>query len=585
VSLTASVVVGVKPNRLVVATATVTASLALTLLVATWSWPMSEHTVVLDVPLHGFGIVCILLGYVAWIRGPYPRIGVITIALGAAYYLQDLRASSNMLIFGIGFSLSFLWTALVAHLALAWPTGHVAGRDGRILLGCCYLAAVSTQVLRVVMDRPHPPVMYDTPYSPTLASRLGSISIVVLTLAVVVVTVRRWLAASELGRRWRAPVWTAVLLVAVPSLAASFASMLHAPVRTENALLLGSLGGAVLLVPAVLYIRSSSARRSRWQLARVVLDPDRADDLKLRPELLQQALAGALGDPSLRVAYPVGESRYADVEGRTLRPALGAAGRSVTRVEHAGELLALIEHDEALHEQQQVAKTVAEVAGVAVEIARMQAHLRAQIERVKTSRLRVAEAAMDERRRIEKDLHDGAQQQFLAVLALLGLARNNLDAVPPEQTAEARAFVHRAHSQLQDAIKSLRELAQGIYPTALKDYGLAAAVEAIADTSPLPVAVVIPASRWSEGVETNAYFLIAEAITNAHKHAAATHIDVHVWEADGQLLIEVCDDGRGGAATKPRTMLDRVNTVGGSLTVRSTAGAGTTVSVRIPLKG
>jgi signal transduction histidine kinase len=577
------------PNlrRLLVATASVAAGLAFAVPATALSWQVSRHSS-LAVPLQAFGVACILIGYVAWIRLPESRTGPLIVFLGTTYYLRDLRASSNVAIFGVGICLAYVWTAVVAHLALAWPTGRVTGRANRALLLCCYAAAVITQTLRLIIDHPHRPRQYGTPFERTPASRAGSISVVVFALVVVVVTVRRWRAASGIRRRWRAPVWAALLLVAIPSIAASLASLVVTPVRVADALLLAALGTSVLLVPVVLVAQSTTTMRARWRLARVVLDRDRASDLKLRPELLQQALAEALGDPALRVAYPLGDGRFVDVDGRQALPAVGATGRAVTELKQAGELVALIEHDEALNERQQVAATVAEVADVAIENARMHARLRAQIEQIGTSRFRVSAAALEERRLIQRNLHDGAQQQFFAVLALLGLARHQLDASAPDEITQARGLVHRAHSQLQNAIESLRDLTQGIYPTALTEQGLAAAIEGIADTSPVPIVVDIPGTRWPEHVETTAYFLIAEAITNAYRHAQATQVIVHVSELDGWVRVEVSDDGRGGATFRPGRgpggMLDRVNTIGGSLAIRSEPGEGTTILAKLPVE-
>jgi signal transduction histidine kinase len=318
----------------------------------------------------------------------------------------------------------------------------------------------------------------------------------------------------------------------------------------------------------------------------VVLDRDRASDLKLRPELLQQALADALGDPALRVAYPLGDDRYVDVNGRPIRPAVGATGRAVTPVEQAGELIALIEHDEALDEQKTLVATIAEVTDVAIENARMHARLQAQIEQVSMSRRRVSVAALNERRQIQRTLHDGAQQKFFAVLALLGEARHQLDAGAQNQTPQARDLVGRAHRQLQSAVESLREFTQGIYPIALTEHGLAAAIEGIADTSPVPIHVDIPGTRWPEHVETTAYFLIAEAITNTYRHAQASQVTARVRELDGWVRVEIRDDGQGGATFRPGGglggMLDRVNTIGGSLTIDSEPGQGTRILANLP---
>jgi signal transduction histidine kinase len=574
-------------RRLLAATASVAASLVFAFATTLWSWRASQDSwSLLDFPLHAFGVVCVLIGYLAWIRQPESRIGPLIVCLGATYYLRDLRVASNTVVFGIGMSLAYVWTAVVAHVALAWPTGRVTGRGSRAVLLCGYVGAVATQALRLVVDHPRAPRLYGTPFERTPASRAGSVLVIVFALVVVVVTVRRWRAASGIRRQWRAPVWAALLLLAILSTAASLASLVETPVRVADALLLAALGTSVLLVPLVLVAQSTTTMRALWRLARVVLDRDRASDLKLRPELLQQALADALGDPALRVAYPLGDGRYVDVDGRPTHPAVGATGRAVTRVEQAGELVALIEHDEALDEQHLVAATVAEVADAAIENARMHARLRAQIEQVSMSRFRVSAAALEERRRIQQNLHDGAQQQFFAVLALLGLARRQLDASAQDEITRARNLVSRAHSQLRNAIESLRELTQGIYPTALTEHGLAAAIEGIADTSPVPIEVDIPAARWPEHVETTAYFLIAEAITNTYRHAQASQVTARVRELDGWVRVEICDDGRGGATFRPGRglggMLDRVNTIGGSLTFDSKPGQGTTIIAELP---
>ena len=574
-------------RRRLVATVSAGASAVFAVGATALSWRVSRHSwSLLDFPLHAFGVVCVFIGYLAWTRRPESRIGVLIVLLGATYYLRDLRACSNTVVFGIGVSLAYVWTAVVAHAALAWPTGRVIGRTSQVLVRCGYAGAVATQALRLVIDHPQAPRLYGVQFERTLASRAGSILVIVFALVVIMVIVRRWRAASGMRRQWRAPVWVALLLLAILSTAASLASLVHTPVQVADALLLAALGTSVLLVPLVLLAQSTTTMRARWRLARVVLDRNRASDLKLRPELLQQALADALGDPALRVAYPLGDGGCVDIDGRPIHPAVGATGRAVTQVEQAGELVALIEHDEALDEQKLVVATVAEVADVAIENARMHARLRAQIEQVSMSRWRVSAAALNERRRIQQNLHDGAQQKFFAVLALLGHARDQLDADTQNGITQARDLVGQAHHELQNAVKCLRELTQGIYPTALTEHGLAAAIEGIADTSPVPIEVDIPGTRWPEHVETTAYFLIAEAITNTYRHAQASQVTARVRELAGWVRIEICDDGRGGGTFRPGGglggMLDRVNTIGGSLTIDSEPGQGTTILAKLP---
>jgi signal transduction histidine kinase len=331
----------------------------------------------------------------------------------------------------------------------------------------------------------------------------------------------------------------------------------------------------------------SRAARARWQLARMVLDRDRIGELRLRPALLQQELADALGDPSLRVTYPLGGGRYVDVDGRPAPPPAVGAGRSVTSVGVSNDVVAVIEHDEVLAEQHRLAMTVADVAGAAIENARMHATLRAQMEQLRLAGVRVSTAAYDERRRIQRDLHDGAQQQFLAVLVLLDVARNHLDTAAAGDTT-VRAIMDRAHTQLRQAIGTLRELSQGIYPATLTEHGLAAAVQSIADISPIAVELDADGRRWPHEVETTAYFLVAEAIANAYKHADATHLTVQVVERGDRLHVTVTDDGRGGATSQAGTglsgMHDRVTAIGGTLAVASRPSGGTTVTAQLPLE-
>jgi signal transduction histidine kinase len=572
-----------KRRRQAVATAISAASLVFALSAMVLYWRVYPDSWALDIPLQGFGVIWIVTGYLAWTRLSKPRIGLIIVCLGAAYYLQDLRASSNMVIFGVGYCLGFLWLAIGAHLILAYPQGRVKdkGRGSLMLLAACYAAAVVTQPVRMIIDHPRPPIGYDTPYTPTPASVTGSILGIICFAAVAVVVLLRWRRGPDVRRGLRAPVWAAIALLAIPGTAGFLASILHEPLYLQNALNSVALGTAVLFLPAVLVVQSTNAKRTLLRLAGV-LDPVQVQGLKRHPGSLQHVLADAVGDPSLTVAYPTGRDQYVDIDGQPVVPSFGAVGRAITRVMQEGEVVALIEHDEAVNDQRQVGEIAAKVAGVAIDIAGMHAKLRGQIEEIKTSRRRISEAAFEERRRIEHDLHDGAQQRFLAVLALLGVAKKLGE--DRDEISAAQGLVERAHGHLQDAIKELRELAQGIYPTSLTVVGLAAAVQDIADTSPVPIWVDIPSiPRWGKGVETTSYFLIAEAIANAIKHAKATHMTVRVCELGACIQIDVSDDGVGGVETAPKSMADRVNAIGGRLSFCSPLGKGTTIQAVLPL--
>jgi signal transduction histidine kinase len=199
------------------------------------------------------------------------------------------------------------------------------------------------------------------------------------------------------------------------------------------------------------------------------------------------------------------------------------------------------------------------------------------------ARARVVAAADDERRRVVRDLHDGAQQRLASTAMTLRAALANLDA--PDSAA--RELVEEALEQAEQANTELRELAQGILPPALTRGGLRSGVTALLSRVPLAVAVDIPAQRFAPAVESTAYFVISEALTNVIKHAQARHVAVTAAVRDGNLQVEVVDDGIGGAHTTGSHGLgglqDRVSAIGGQLTVHSPGGKGTRISTVLPL--
>src|SRR5215203_1934569 len=202
---------------------------------------------------------------------------------------------------------------------------------------------------------------------------------------------------------------------------------------------------------------------------------------------------------------------------------------------------------------------------------------------LRASRARIVEAADAARRRLERDLHDGAQQRLVELAISLRLARARLDAEP----AQARELLDAALDGLTAATDELRELARGIHPAALSNGGLRPAVAALVSRSSVPVRLGdVPDERFPAAIEATAYFTIAEALTNAARHAEAKRVDVEATLSDGWLRIEVRDDGRGGAdpdsGTGLRGLADRVAAIEGRLKVSSTAGAGTSVRAEIP---
>jgi PAS domain S-box-containing protein len=217
------------------------------------------------------------------------------------------------------------------------------------------------------------------------------------------------------------------------------------------------------------------------------------------------------------------------------------------------------------------------------EVHRLNDELQARLEELAASRARIVTAGDVERRRLERNLHDGAQQRLVALSLALRVALARLDSDP----AAARATLENAAEELTLALAELRELARGLHPAVLSDRGLRAAVEMLAGRSPVAVEIAeVPDRRLAEPVEAAAYYLIAEALTNVAKYALASTVRVRVAAGDGSVIVEVYDDGVGGAdaarGTGLRGLADRVEALGGSLEVVSPAGAGTSLRAEIP---
>jgi signal transduction histidine kinase len=270
---------------------------------------------------------------------------------------------------------------------------------------------------------------------------------------------------------------------------------------------------------------------------------------------------------------------WADEQGREIALPDGP-DRAVTLV--ADDLAAMI-HDPVLLDQPELLEAAGSAARLALENERLQAELRLQLAELRTSRERIVHAADEERRRLERDLHDGAQQRLLGVGMALQLIRPRI-----EGNEHAETLLEEAETEVRGAIAELRELAQGIHPAVLTAEGLDAAVRTLAERTPIPVDVDVDVSTGSlpSPVETVAYFVVAEALTNIAKHAHARRAWVAIAPVDGRLTIDVGDDGVGGAAPNGGSglqgLMDRIGALDGALRVDSVDGAGTRLHAEIP---
>ena len=316
-------------------------------------------------------------------------------------------------------------------------------------------------------------------------------------------------------------------------------------------------------------------RMARGAVAQLVLELGEAPG----PGGVRDALARALGDPELRLAYWVPErDGWVDPNGRAVE-----LSRAATVVERSGRRVAALEHDPALASQLELLESVAAAAGLALENERLNAELRARLEDLRASRVRIVEAAESERRRIERNLHDGAQQRLVFIAMQLGLAEHKLQTDPDE----AEPLLHDARENLATALQELRELSHGIHPALLTERGLEAALGELPLRVPVPLELELSlAERLPSQVEAAAYYVVSEALANVTKYAHATAIRVRVDRVDGEAIVEIADDGIGGAdqggGSGLRGLADRVEALGGTFVLVSPAGEGTVVRAEIP---
>ncbi len=303
-----------------------------------------------------------------------------------------------------------------------------------------------------------------------------------------------------------------------------------------------------------------------------------------RPGELRDALADALADPSLELVYWLPESaRFVDAAGRAFALPQQGSGRAVTPVERDGETIAAIVYDASLTGARDHVRAVGAAAALALQNERLDAELRAKLEELRASRERMLSIGLEERRRLERNLHDGAQQRLVALALNLRVARSKLRQDP----GGADALLAEAGDELDSALEELRELARGLHPAVLSERGLRTAIESLALRAPVPVELgPLPSERLPEAIELATYFVVSEALTNVAKYADATQATVSVERHNGRVVVAVADDGVGGAdpgrGSGLSGLADRMMVLEGRLEVESEPGRGTTVKASIP---
>jgi signal transduction histidine kinase len=539
-----------------------------------------------------FGFYLLWLGVLAvtYARDPGGRMWklvLLSFVTDSTWVLQWLPAPFTGVGWTIGLGTAPLTGAVLLHLVLGFPTGRLRDRIDTMLVGVAYVIVIPIQLVRYLVWAP---VMECTPSwcganvllvarNDDLASllmRVGYLAPLLAALGIVEV-LRHWRGASAAGRRALAPIAFGMPFVLAVLGISWFAT------SAENEDIAGFLARYKLydlssfLMPALFLVGIIRTRLARGSLADLALELGRGVPLGS----LRDALARTLRDPSLQLAFaaPSG-SGLVDAEGRPF-VLESTPERSATRLERDGELVAVLVHDPAVdREDEGLVEAVGSVARLALDNERLSAQVRAQLEEVRASRQRIVEAGDAERRRVERDLHDGAQQRLVALAIRLEAARGTV--------IDGQAVLDAARDELAAAIAEVRQLARGVHPAILTEAGLPAAIESLAERTSVPVELAGESRRYPAAVEATAYFVIAEALTNVARYAEATHATVTLTTDTGRLIVMVADDGRGGAdptaGTGLRGLADRVAAIGGTLSVDSPTGGGTLIRAALPLE-
>ena len=488
-----------------------------------------------------------------------------------------------------GIALVPFQTPLGAHLLLAFPSGELPDENQRWLVRVAYAYAAFEAVI-LLLTTPRRWEHCGAACAENLANVVEEPGVyVAVTRAVAVgwlpmagwfvyMVTWRYRHAGRRERRILTPPFAVMAVVVIVFIYLAAFGAVHG----GNVIGAGPaphLAGIVLLQLAVMAVpvcfligllRERLAYSRVSDLIRELVGPHPED------RDLTGALARAVGDPTLQVAFRH-EDRLVDVHGSPVTP---LARSLVTAIGEPERPLAVLIHEESLQNEPDLLVAASSALRLALDNARLHAELVAQLAEVRVSRARIVSAGDEARRKLERDLHDGAQQRLLAVGLAMQLVRLNLG---HDQAAE---LLTQAEHELSQALQELRSLAAGIHPAVLTDCGLRPALAALADHCPVPLAIAGgDPGRMPTPIESTAYFCTAEAVTNSVKHATPTSITVALCRSTEQLMVVVSDDGKGGADPGGGGLCglaDRVAALNGRVTVSSPPGAGTTITVELP---
>ncbi|MBA2953334.1 hypothetical protein GON03_03340 [Nocardioides sp. MAH-18] len=528
----------------------------------------------------GFAVTATLLGLEGGQSGNAVLFAVLTLIWVCDQVAsRDVGALTPVLLWIGGFTQLVAAAVLLRYPSSAldvwgrWFVGVTAAILGAVQLAIILTGTRADWQTSELADGPWPTLIR----APALNDALWELRWIVWTVAgpiFLVLLVRRWRRLGFIERRTLSPILvTAGITTVMISLRLADDQLPGVGPQVME----GVRAYAAVAVSAAFALSALRMRLERGDVATLASDLHGPVSI----EEVRDALRRALGDPGLEVWFWVPEQdTYVD--------AAGAAGtlpdphdRLLAFVSDShGAPMAVVLTDISLERHHQLVDAAVAVSRLALENARLQASLRARLVEVRTIQTRLVHTGLEERRRLERNLHDGAQQRLLGLGMRLGALANTVE--DPETTMSIDA----ARVELQHALEELRDLARGLYPVALTQSGLASALEAVTERLPLEVTRDVPDRRWPPDLESTAYFIACEAMSNACKHAGECTVRLRVYEKDNSLVVDVTDNGQGStyltAGGTVRGIRDRVEAAGGRLTVRSTVGVGTRLVAELP---
>jgi signal transduction histidine kinase len=541
----------------------------------------SADVTAVDIVNRSVGGSFVACGLIAWQRRRDSRIGPLMTLTGFVFLSEAVLSGVDS---SVAYTLSQWsgnwWTPVFAALVLGFPSGRLASRiDWSIvwafIFGTVVLQLVWLFFLPFPAGKENIFLIHADADLANVIDRFESSFNATVGLALAVLSISRWLRAAPPLRRLLLPTLAGGLTALILVVQIYYDLLTGEFIRSSQQIT------AVLLVsvPLAFLFGILHQQLARAGMADLVVALQRAPGSRR----LGEALSKALGDPSLVLAYwlPRFDS-YVDAEGNPVALPEEGSGRATTFVDHDGHHIAALIHDSALAHQPDLLEVVCAAANVALERERLQAELEARVVELQASRERIVTAGDAERRRLERNLHDGAQQRLVAIALQLSLLKGRIQSDP----AIAEQLAKTAGDELALSLAELRELARGIHPAVL-EHGLAAALDSLAARAVVPTKVMFEMSeRLPEAVELAAYFVASEALANVAKYARATTVSMRVWRNGHVASIEIADDGVGGAndagGSGLRGLADRVEALEGQLRVTSPVGAGTVVTAELP---